>query len=119
MVISLAGSPPAESGNSTRRVSENMPVRIGKRPVSKAARLGVQTEFRSVKARPAPAFRRHAIKVRSADGRIAEAAQIAISQIIAKDHDEIGRTFVGLREGERSQKKQCDQYTNQHCRKPS
>jgi hypothetical protein len=47
MVISEAGRPPAESGNSTRRdvgLSLVMPLRTGSRAVSKPARLGVHTE---------------------------------------------------------------------------
>jgi len=43
MVISDDRSPPAEFGNRTRRLSLHMPLRIGRRPVINAARLGVQT----------------------------------------------------------------------------
>ena len=39
----LQAMPPPDSGNSTRRTSLHMPERIGSRPVSSAARLGVQT----------------------------------------------------------------------------
>ena len=39
MVISSAGSPPVDFGPSTRLT----PLRIGSRPVSRAARLGEQT----------------------------------------------------------------------------
>jgi hypothetical protein len=44
MVISRAGKPPPELGNNTRRLSLHIPLRMGYRPVSSAARLGVQTE---------------------------------------------------------------------------
>ncbi len=42
-VISPGGKPPAESGKSTPRLSLIMPERMGRRPVSSPARLGVQT----------------------------------------------------------------------------
>ena len=37
------GSPLAESGNNTRRFADIIPLRMGNRPVSRAARLGVHT----------------------------------------------------------------------------
>ena len=42
-VTSPAGRPRRESGNRTRWVSLAIPLRTGSRPVSRAARLGVQT----------------------------------------------------------------------------
>ena len=42
MVTSDCGRPPTESGNSTVRDSEAMPLRTGSRPVRSPARLAVQ-----------------------------------------------------------------------------
>ena len=42
IVTSLAGNPPLESGNNTRRFADIIPLRIGRRPVSNAARDGAQ-----------------------------------------------------------------------------
>src|SRR4051812_39078708 len=52
MVVSFTGSPPAEKGLKQHRQT---PVRCARRPVSKAARAGVQAElavWKSVKRRP-------------------------------------------------------------------
>jgi hypothetical protein len=45
---------------------------------------------------------------------MAEAAQIAVAQIVAEYHDEVGRAVLRLGIGERSKKKQGDELGSNH-----
>ena len=83
-----------------------MPLRMGSRPVSSAARLGVQTAGRDVEVREAHALGGHAVEVGRADARMAVAAQVAVAQIVGEDDDDVGQLFgphgAGDGDGERN-----------------